>query len=287
MQHKLIQAGYPLRKHGADGELGPETMAALNQFAQARKLAWSYPEVSREILAALDAVGMTAPVRVIDGIQVYDLRACQADPPRKENGKLNVHVDRGKATLRDPGQVTGIVIHQTAAKFGVAEYQVAQAGGDRRLALARRSLGVRCHVMALHEGFVAWPNDLRWYVYHGNDFNSFTLGIEIDGNYPGLRGRRTWNDEPATQVTEQVVAAARAGIHLLVEEGTKLGMKIQDIFAHRQSTYKRDDPGEELWRRVVLDYAVPTLGLQTHPGETWGKGSPLPIEWDPNGIDHY
>lgn len=216
-------------------------------------------------------------------VRVYDLRGEQTDPPAmRRKFKLT---PRGRVARRSPANVNGITIHQTAARFGVAPYQIQAAGGNRELALARRSLRVACHVMAFHDGFIAWPNPLDWYVWHGNGWNATELGIEIDGCYPGVVGGRTWSGAPATEATEAVIDAARAGVKLLVEEGRKLGMPIQYIHAHRQSSAtRRDDPGEELWRRVVLEYAVPVLGLTTEPQRVVGDGRPIPMEWDDQGV---
>ncbi len=55
---------------------------------------------------------------------------------------------------------------------------------------------------------------------------------------------------------------------------------------------RRADPGQE---RVVLDFAVPKLGLVTEPAlwlpaKAKGKpsnGRPIPTKWDPNGVGKY
>jgi len=97
----------------------------------------------------------------------------------------------------------------------------------------------------------------------------------------------TWGGEPQ-EVTGEIVVAGRAAIAWLVREGRKLGCPIEFVWAHRQSSASRQsDPGEELWRRIVLDWAVPVLGLKTQPGRVWGDGRPIPVEWDPDGVGSY
>lgn len=218
-------------------------------------------------------------------VEIIDIRQEQTNPPamlRKFKRK------NGKVVCRNPKDVTGITIHQTAVKYGVAGYQIAKANGDVRLAMCRRALNVACHVMSFHDGFVCWVNPLEWYVYHGNDFNSFELGLEIDGNYPGLIGGDTWNKKRQTEVTSDSIRAARVAVKLLFEEGKKLGMPIEYIHAHRQSSAtRRSDPGEELWKKVVLEYAVPVLGLKTQPKLILRNGRPIPEEWDPDGFGKY
>lgn len=218
-------------------------------------------------------------------VEIIDLRHEQRNPP---DVKRKFKRQNGKVLCRDPERVTGITIHQTAVKYGVANYQIARAHGDRKLAMCRRALRVACHVMSFHDGYVCWANPLEWYVYHGNRFNAFELGIEIDGNYPGLIGGDTWNKKHQTITTPESIEAARAGVKLLVDEGRKMGMPIEFIHAHRQSSVtRRSDPGEELWKKVVLEYAVPELGLKTETRLTIGNGRPIPEEWDPDGFGEY
>lgn len=224
----------------------------------------------------------------------YDLRAEQTDPP-KVRGKFKLSA--GKVVRRPWAQITGVVIHQTACVFGVTPAALIAAGGDKALAKARRSLGVACHGLAFADGFYAVPNPLEWYVYHGNGFNGHTLGLEIEGIYPGLR------DNPATPVREDVkttwggkpmelsaftVAAACACLQRIVTDARAAGAPIQYVYAHRQSSAtRRSDPGEAIWRSVVLDYAVPHLGLTAVPQTVLGDGRPVPVEWAPDGVGGY
>jgi len=217
--------------------------------------------------------------------KLYDLRSEQTDPPKVPH---KFRIIRNRVARRDPKTVTGITIHQTATDFSVAQFQINEAGGDRELALARRALNVACHVMSFRNGMVVWANPLDWYVYHGNGFNSTDLGIEIEGNYPGLIGGVTWNKKTPTILTQTSISAAKAGLKLLLEEGRKAGMPIRYINAHRQSSgTRRADPGEEIWKKIVLEYAVPVLKLQTRPALFVGKGKPVPVEWDPDGVGSY
>lgn len=224
----------------------------------------------------------------LDDVQIIDLRG----EPFSERIARKYKLRGGLPVVRPVSQVTGVTIHQTAARYGIRDYQIAAAGGDRKLALARRALRVACHAMAFHDGFVAWTNPLERYVYHGNGFNGFELGLEIDGNYPGLEGGSTWNGKVPTKTTEASILAACAALELLVREGRKLGMPIEYVHAHRQSSAtRRADPGEELWKRVVLEFGVPVLGLTTEPARTLpgrnGDGRPIPLEWDPDGVGSY
>ena len=201
---------------------------------------------------------------------------------------------------RDPKLITGIVIHQTAAEYQLDKRGVMlrAAGGDYRLALGRRALNVACHAMAFRDGFFVAATPLRWHVNHGNGLNAHTLGLEIEGRYAGLRDdpttmpRRedletTWGGKP-TPLTAVTVDAARAALRWLVEQGRAEGMPIEDVYAHRQSNgNRRSDPGQELWERVVEEYAIPVLGLRARYEVALGTGRPIPREWSSRGIGRY
>jgi hypothetical protein len=65
-------------------------------------------------------------------------------------------------------------------------------------------------------------------------------------------------------------------------------MPIQYIWAHRQSNKDRGrDPGEEIWKRVVLQYAVPVLGLEIQPEFKIGDGRTIPPHWMDIPIPEY
>lgn len=286
LQRVLLARGYELPTYGVDGHLGEETWDALQRFSRDRGLAWQ-PEVPfGSITELLKKPSMSAPLPAgsLSAPQVpfIDLRHLQKDPHPKSKTLNNRTVRRAVSA------VTGVTIHQTAVKFSVTKAQIERAGGDRRLALAKRALGVACHAMSFHDGFFVAAAPLDWYIYHGNGFNAFELGLEIDGLYSGLEGGRTWSGDPATEITNESIAAAREALRWLVESGREMGMPIEWIHAHRQSSAdRRSDPGETLWREVVLDYAKPVLKLKTRPADVLRDGRPVPVEWDPEGIGKY
>jgi hypothetical protein len=222
-----------------------------------------------------------------------DLTSEQKNPPApktKEDGtKVNiVQTKGGKVVVRDPKSIRGIGIHQTACVFGPANDSTARY---------RRALKVPCHALAFRDGVFATAFPMLWYVYHGNELNSFTYGLEIEGQYPGLLDdpstpvredeKTIWGGK-ATPLDEQAIETARAALKYLYEEGMRLGSPLQYIWAHRQSNgVKVSDPGQGLWQHVVLDYGVAKLGLKTQPEKTWGNGKPVPAQWDPNGVGKY
>jgi len=227
--------------------------------------------------------------------QFIDLRSQQdyVYPNGKRKAKL---LRSGAPVMREPKEVDSIVIHQTACEFGVSRRAVSLFG-DAESARAQRALDVACHALAFRNGYFVAAHDLRVYVNHANRLNDRSLGLEIEGRYPGLMDdpatvaredlKTTWGGKP-TVLTAQTVETACAALKWLVDEGRRYSMPIQYIFAHRQSSdTRRSDPGQEIWQRVVLDYAVPVLGLKTQPETLWRQGYSIPTQWDPAGKGSY
>jgi hypothetical protein len=225
-------------------------------------------------------------------IRHLDLResAPNPPPPKTRGGRISriAKVYRGRVVERAPADVCGITIHQTACVFGPLD--------DREKAY-RRAHRISTHATAFADGTFVSAFPLTWYMHHGNGTNASSLGLECEGRYPGLvddpaTPRRedidsTWGGPP-TPLDERAVDTFRAALRWLVETGRAEGMPIEFIWAHRQSSaMRRSDPGAEIWRRVVLDYAVPELGLKTEPARIWGSGKPIPRAWDTFGVGRY
>lgn len=215
---------------------------------------------------------------------IVDLRGEQPNPPPLYNGKRKHWIANGKVVTRPPETVDAIVLHQTACVFGKAAHQPSRH---------HRALGVACHALAFNDGVVVLPNPLTWWVHHGNGFNSRSLGLEVECNARGLANDPKTVSGLEVPPTPEAIAAGREAIATLVKLARDEGMPIKYILAHRQSSpTRRSDPGEQLWKALVVDYAVPVLGLVTQPElvMTDRKGRPgrsLPPQWDPGGVRAY
>jgi hypothetical protein len=223
--------------------------------------------------------------------KILDLRHEQTNPfPYKKSKDgatiATSKIVKGKTFERDPKTITGIVVHQTACVFGPSN------DIDRR---NRRALGIPAHAVAFRDGTVVLPCPLSWYLYTSNDFNQFSLGLECEGQYPGLlddprtpkREDETsiWKGASPTPLDAQAIESFRSALTRLYEEGRSLGMPLQYVWAHRQSNgQKPSDPGQEIWQRVVLDHAVKVLGLKTQPSLTMRDGRPIPRAWEPDNV---
>lgn len=200
-------------------------------------------------------------------IILLDLSHEQPNPPAVATGASPKHrVQRGAVVKRNPSNVVGIGIHQTACIFGPANDTEARH---------RRALRVAAHCTAFRDGTCVFGNPLDWYVYHGNGLNAFSLGLECEGIYSGtLIGSKY-------EIPDLAIESFRFGLKSLVDNGRAMGMPIRYVWAHRQSSpTRRADPGAEIWQRVVLEYGVAILGLETQVMHTWGAGRPIPREWD-------
>ncbi len=225
------------------------------------------------------------------GVALLDLRSQQPDPPPLYRGKRKHKLYRGKVVQRDPKKVTGVTIHQTACIFGPLKDPIARH---------RRALGVACHALSFGiDRTVVLANPLRSYVWHGNGFNAYELGLEVEGHFSGLLDdprttpRREdietmWNGKTPTQMTADILETACEALRILVELGRLEGMPIEYVHAHRQSSgTRRADPGEGIWRDLILGFAVPVLNLKTQPRRAIGTGRPIPRTWDPSAVARY
>lgn len=207
----------------------------------------------------------------------------------KDGREIRTSLTKASKTVARPVEtVTGITIHQTACVFGPVN--------DRDKA-HRRALNVPAHVTAFRDGVYVASAPLPWYLYHGNDLNQFTLGLECEGHYPGLPDdpstpRRedtatTWGGNP-TPLDSVAISTFRAALRWLVETGRASGMPIKYVYAHRQANGEKPaDPGVELWRKLVVEYGVPQLGLIAEPARTWRDGKPIPAQWQPGAQGKY
>lgn len=257
-----------------DGHLGRRTWSELEDFVFRTNLEWDVA-LSEELVANLLVLGGSSC-----GSRWYDLRA-EPVPFNKGN---RFKMMAGKVVRRKRSEITGIVLHQTGIEFGVNTRQLEEAGGDREKALAQRAKGIPTHAVSFN-GFFVKNYPLDFYCYHANALNRTTLGLEVDGKYPGLVADR---NRAHTVLTNDRLEAARSALAWLVEQGRSEGMPIEFIYAHRQSSStRRADPGEELWVKVVEEFAIPKLDLTPRYGYVVGSGNPIPVSWADGGTGSY
>jgi N-acetyl-anhydromuramyl-L-alanine amidase AmpD len=263
VQRALVKLGYGLPKFGVDGDLGHETLAALQEFAAAHG-------VSAEHLPHEDAP--------IDAALIEDLlEIAAAKKPPKPRGVQLVdataeHPNRHAKGVRPWTSITGVTLHQT---------------GIYMQNTARRFHRLRAHIGIIDPGGVGtivqvYPLDtLLW---HANGLNPHTVGIEINGLFEGVEGQglpRYQRHLKLCHPSAAQIEAARKCLGWIAEEVGRHGGKLEHVYAHRQSSStRRADPGSRVWQDVAL-WAEENLGLATRPTVTYGKGRPIPVAWDP------
>lgn len=175
---------------------------------------------------------------------------------------------------RDWSKVTGICLHQTACVLGERPGRWDTIG---------------CHVGVTRGGQVIWLHDFNKLVVHGNQWNSQTVGIEIDGMYEGVEGdiKTFWRpkDQPNLQPqrpTDVQIEAVCDLVRFIHSEVARNGGQIKALVSHRQaSENRRNDPGSAIWKRVALPMSA-ELGLNDGgPGFKLSTGYPNPESWDP------
>lgn len=192
-----------------------------------------------------------------------------------------------RTVVRDPSTIDGVCIHQTACVFGPLSHP------ERRW---RRALNVPAHVTAFRDGVYAQSAPLLWFLYHGNALSGRTLGLECEGQYPGLLDdpktprredeRSFWGDEP-TPLTPEAIECFRAALRHLVEGGRRLGCPIAHVWAHRQANGgKPSDPGQAVWTEVA-EWGCRELGLTARYADVWRDGKPIPKAWAPGATAPY
>jgi hypothetical protein len=299
-----------LPRFGTDGHLGNETWTWLQLFAERFRIdplprpapgVAVYQDLIDAILAPPEDETAPAPTVTpecsglscgsVSSFALYDLRneRVASRPKVRMDSPTRPHV-------RAPERVIGICLHQTAVRFGTSPAQLRAAKGDRALALASRALNIASHLTVFCEasdkshGPLIVPNaPLRWHVNHGNGLNPLAQGMEIDGLYAGIMSdpRTVWAGKTPTPAMESTLEVARAGLRWLYESSMNENMRLQYLWAHRQSSAtRRSDPGEWLWRNVAT-WARDQLGLKWEPSRTWGDGLPLPAVWGVDGGARY
>lgn len=267
LQQALVELGYELPRWGIDGDLGSETSDVLARFLR---------DHSTEVDDDSDIVSDDELALLY---RIRDLERGALLGPKLESGRF--HDLRSVAARTSIGgsrpwnAITGIVLHQTACVLGEQPSRWATVGA---------------HLGITRAGQVIWMHDFEKVVWHANQFNGFTIGIEMDGTYAGVEGddRTFWRPpgEPNRQAqtpTDALVNAAQATVLWICAEVARHGGRVERLLAHRQSSKLRQpDPGSALWKRVAKPlHADAGLKLTDGgPGYTIGTGYPIPESWD-------
>lgn len=261
IQAALIDLGYPLPKYGADGQYGAETAGAIHLLFLKRG-DFATPDTTFDVLRPID-------------VQRFFDYALAVDTPLLSNfvDYRMEHAGIKRYGLRDWSDVTGITLHQTACVLGNE---------------VKRWANIGCHVGITRTGKVIWLSDFNALVVHGNGFNAKDVGIEIDGMYAGIEGKKStfWRPKGSTaqpqQLTPETIRAAKeviAWIHRTVEGH---GGRLKYLHAHRQSSNMRQsDPGSAIWQQIAMPAHRALKLTDGGPNYKLGTGARIPTAWNP------
>lgn len=198
-----------------------------------------------------------------------------------------VKMKGGKPELFVPGSVRGVVLHQMACTVDRTSWTKEQA--------AARCMKIAAHYCALKRGLVVKSAPLEWIINHGNGFNRYAAGLEVEGLYAGTVGRKKKKHETPSPFLLGAAFDALTDLVGWLRVSRLAHNGPLTLWAHRQSSDdRRADPGEELWK-PISHFAQTELGMIIEPA-LWlpasnpknGKGRPIPKEWDSiNGKGRY
>lgn len=166
----------------------------------------------------------------------------------------------------------------TGSRSEILEKMAAQ------MALHERFWKVPYHYAGLLNGDILRNNQISRYTYHGNGGNGPLIGVALEGHFPGIESIRK---PKHNDIDVHTIETGRAVLRLAVTKSRKEGAPVTRIYAHRQySGGRTGDPGEGLWKEVVLPVAK-ELDLEVRLDFKHGSGKKIPRDWDPEGVVDY
>lgn len=297
-QKKLITLGHDMPRFGADGSFGDESLVATKEFQFENE-----NQVGGEDAFDAQGVGPKTYAAVLEAsAPIFSGEPVVAPPPKTGvstsqlpgNPPKNLVVTKDKHPLkkgrgtRELASIKGVTLHQTACVLGEKEH---------------RWFNVACHIGITRAGKIIYNNDLIKKAWHGNGFNTGTIGIEIDGHYAGLEAqdeagkwvpdmKSYWRPKHSRRlplsITEAQIEACKEAIRWVKRVVDEAGGDFRYILAHRQSSPSRvSDPGEKIWRLVAVPL-LEELNMEDG-GEDYyitnrkkRPGKPIPGAWDPD-----
>jgi len=184
----------------------------------------------------------------------------------KHDHPLNYRAHR-KIDLR------GMTLHQTGCAMGDSPH---------------RWGNVNAHYGATQSGIAYRINPLTDFIWHGHGLSHISGGVEVEGNFEGLTGKRytLWSGGGGPHyLTEPQKKALDLIFYDIKEQFALLGKEWTNIYAHRESSEDRiGDPGEEIWKNIVLPWAFRLdLDRDRFDGGRYykkGTGHVIPKGWD-------
>lgn len=295
-QKKLMALGHDLPRFGADGSFGDESLVSTKEFQLDHpdecgdEDAFDAQGVGPKTYAAVMAAKAPAAFKPPPSVPPPPTTGLPGNPPAGMIVTKDDHpLKKGRGT-RKLSEIVGVTLHQTACTLGEKPSRYAN---------------VACHIAITREGKIIYNNDFIKKVWHGNGFNTKTIGIEIDGHFAGLEPQNEngewvpdlksyWrpkgSDRKPLSITDAQIEACKEAIRWCKRVIDGAGGNFKYIVAHRQSSPSRvSDPGEKTWRLVALPL-MEELGMEDGGPDYYivdskkRPGKPIPEEWDPSHV---
>lgn len=177
---------------------------------------------------------------------------------RKDGKRINE-----SRTPRPLDQITGLVLHCTGSPS-------ARAGND-----PSTYRGVRSHFVITPNGSVSQNHEASVYLNASGRLNSFTLAVEVVGNFRNEHDRWWEGDKHGRDhLTDEQVMAGRWLVVYCREF-----FDIVDVLCHRQSSKGKICPGPDVWYHIG-QWAVDVLGMGDGGKDYHVQGgAPIPEAW--------
>lgn len=245
-----------------DGIFGIETKTAVRNFQKQNGLKKDgiYGPITRRIL--FEKIQYINPYKYDpkgDIISIVDLHT----PP-----KLYAKQRRKKT-------ITGITLHQT---------------GCRMSKNPMHWLRCNAHFGITQGGKAIYLNDIKDFIWHAQGLSRTTIGIEIEGNYPGIMGDEStlWEGGGGPHMLNAYMYTALTNIYIYILDLLK--QRPLTVYAHRQSYKSRiADPGDEIWRAEKSIRVSFGLLESIKRDENWfcGSGRAIPKAWSETATAKY
>lgn len=259
VQELLQLAGYGNYME-VDGVYGPKTEAAVRQF---------------QLRQALTVDGIVGSHTRSELRHVVDNLVADDVPPT--DGIVDITKDHNpprnaRTRSRLLSSITSIVLHQTGCE------------------MPRKPKGwgrVNAHYGITQEGVAIAINPLGMFIWHAQRLSPGSIGIEIEGNYPGVSGDTStlWKPGGGPHVLgDRMIQAAARILHDIRKQ-----VSIHHVYAHRQSTRnRRACPGQAIWEQIGIPMRE-KLGCSEHDlTQTFGeRARQIPVQWDTSGTVRY
>lgn len=251
-----------------DGVLGSDTQSAIKKIQHEYRLPITGIVDSKTMHVIESENHGDQPVALFKtsiecssgAIDVFDMRGCH-EKPRLATGKfLSVN------------KITGVTLHQTGCAMGHTPAQWQR---------------LNAHIGLSRRGEIILVNSPETHITHAQGLSQSTIGIEIEGNYPGQTNNRKtwWKPGGGPHHLTAAMLARRSDLFQIINMWfTSKNLKWQHVYAHRQAYAGRvHDPGEEIWKKIAIPWMRKLEQINDEfeytTFETFDSGKSIPKHW--------